>query len=215
MNFKDHLPTDSELADILANNLKYTNPLEIRDGKLDGTKKMFPFWSPVKGDGLVVEYDYVDYLDKRNSAIRNMDKVGSIKPLSTFEPKKTELNNIKEFADHTIIAKVSKEIEKFKQSALKDNTGIVEPKSNELTKTKTSKKEIKTETVAEVNVEKSAKAKEPSVNMIKPKSDFDVSTKTKKSDDVKKAKVEVDMIKPKSGFMMNSITKGFDFSEYQ
>lgn len=215
MRFKDELPTENEIAEILKKNLEYTNPLEIRGGKIDSEKKLFPFWSPVKGDGIVVEYDYTDYLDKRNSALREMNKVGSIKPSSAFTVKKTELNNFTRFEDHTIATKVSNAINKFKQCELKDNTGIVKVKPNELKATKTSKKEIKTETAPDVKVEKAAKSKEPTVNMIKSKADFEVSGKYKKSDEVKKAKVEIDMIKPKSSFMLNSITGGFDFSEYQ
>lgn len=173
------MPTNDDFESILKKNLNHTKPLEMKQKEVNGTKSLFPFWTPVDNGGADVFYDPEEYLSKKDKAMRDLkDNTGIVEPTSEFKTTKNGTIEVTDsYEDYTIVGKMQKLIDKMNGNGLDDKTGVVTVTTENMPK-KTTKiqsefdndiKEVKTKSHA-------ASPKGDKVGIVKPKTE-DMPTK--------------------------------------
>jgi hypothetical protein len=172
---KFELPTNDDFESILKKNLDHTKPLEMKQKEVNGTKSLFPFWTPVANGGADVFYDPEDYLSKKDKELRKLkDNTGAVEPKSEFKTTKNGTIDVKDsYEDYTIIGKMQKLIGKINGDELDDKVGVVKPKTEDMPSKKT-----KPETTFDNKVEKV----ETTSHAASPKGDKDAIVKPKTED---------------------------------
>lgn len=169
------LPNNEMIESMLESNLDTIKPMKMKEMN----KKLFPFWTPVSDDGSETYTDYDEYLSARDKAVKSMnkelsDKTGVVKAKDEMGKQTLVIPKGKtvEYDDNSITAVVSKALKDQTETKLKDNTGVVEPKSEDMPKGKT-KQVTETDTASKVVVDSNAaKGKENNVGVVKPKAEM-------------------------------------------
>ena len=173
------LPNNEMIESMLESNLDTIKPMKMKEMN----KKLFPFWTPVSDDGYETYTDYDTYLSARDKALKSMnkelsDESGAVKPKDEMGKQTLVIPKGKtvEYDDSSITAVVSKALKDQKETKLKDNTGVVEPKSEGMPKGKT-KQVTETDTASKVEIDSNAaKGKENNVGAVKPKAEMKTVT---------------------------------------
>lgn len=172
---KFELPTNSDFEKILEKNIKHTNPLEMKEQEVSGTKTLFPFWKPVDSEGAEVFYDYAAYLSKKEQQLRKSpeNNTGAVKPKSTFKTTANGSIDVKDsYEDNTIVGKMNDLVNKLNNTDLGDKTGVVKSQSDNISSGKT--KPITTQSGIETTVKETSHADKPKVDnvgAVKPKAE--------------------------------------------
>jgi len=208
------LPTNTDLEKVLKKNTEHTNPLEIKGyvGE-NGKEQMFPFWRPVKDDGMVVSTDYQMYWDKKDKVVHKM---------KNKENAKSPTEALKTFQDTSLLDKIKGLINSQKSSELHDNSGAVSAPANDMKNTSSTKPV--TTVIADVPmepvVEKAKAAKVPkgekgNMGAVQPKSDMGTQAMPNMTKDSKKPKGDnVGAVKPKEENMKPN-ARDLNFEKYQ
>lgn len=169
------LPSNDDFEKILEKNIKHTNPLEMKEKEVSGEKTLFPFWKPVESEGADTFYDYQAYLDKKEKKLRGKspkDKVGVVKPASTFKTNANGSIDVKDsYEDYSIVGQMQGLINKMNGTELADKTGVVSPASEAMPKKSDSLTQGGLPTETEVKDSKADKPKGDNVGAVKPKSE--------------------------------------------
>ena len=168
------LPTNTDLEKVLKKNFDTINPVEMKEIKgADGSKKLFPFWTPVKDAGGTTFTDVSSFLSGKEKALDIKDKKDNVGVVQPKDAGKT-------YEDVSLLDKISNLINSHNGSQPFDNSGAVKAISEKMDNTSTDK--VVTDNNAgeakEVKVEKSADAK-TGVGAVTPKSE-NMPTKTAK-----------------------------------